>query len=68
MEFVLSLLVLLLVALLAGALYLWRRGGPFKQIVLMLILAAIVAANIAIWIVPDSSGEAPLGRDPAQER
>ena len=64
MNFVLSLLVLLMLALLAGAFFLWKRTGANKQVVLMLVLAAVIAANIAIWTVPDSTGEAPIGRAP----
>ncbi len=38
-------------ALGGGALALWQRGGSRKQVVLMLVLAAILAANVAIWTV-----------------
>lgn len=62
MATVLSILVLAVVALLGGAAVIWRRGLR-RQAVLMLILAAIAAINIAIWTVPDSSGSAPLGRE-----
>ena len=40
----------------------WRRGARPKA-VLMLVLAAICAVNVAIWTLPDSSGTAPLGRE-----
>lgn len=66
MELVLSVLALLFLALVGGAIYLWRRGGSRKQIVLMLVLAAVVAGDIAIWTVPDSSGQAPIARDQVQ--
>lgn len=59
MAAVLSLLVLTFLAMLGGAYVLWRRGGPKKQIVLMLILALVVAINIGIWTLPGSSGDAP---------
>lgn len=55
---VLSLLALLCLALVLGAVALWRRQGFGKQVVLMLVLAAVVAGNIAIWVVPGSSGKA----------
>ena len=47
------------IALVLGAAALWRRGGSRKQIGLMLLLAAIMAANIGIWTLPDASGNAP---------
>ncbi|MBS3928667.1 MAG: hypothetical protein KGZ65_10465 [Sphingomonadales bacterium] len=60
---VLSVMVLACLALLLGALALWRRGGQRKQVVLMLVLAAIVAANVAIWVVPDQQGKALVSED-----
>ena len=63
MALVLSVLVLAIFALVIGAFVLWRRGGSMKQIGLMLFLAAIMAVNIAIWTLPDASGNAPLGQD-----
>ncbi len=64
METVLSLLVLVTIALLVGGYVLWRRGGSMKQVLLMLGLAVVLAVNVAIWTLPDESGEAPLGREP----
>lgn len=60
MATVLSLLVLLVIALLIGAVVLVRRGGSRKQAVLMLLLALIAAINVALWTVPDPSGQAPF--------
>ena len=57
---VLSILVLAAIALVLGAFVLWRKGGSPKQIGLMLLLAMIVAINVAIWTVPDADGTAPL--------
>jgi hypothetical protein len=56
-DIALSLLVLSTIALVLGAAWLWRRGGSRKQIVLMLALAAVLAANVAIWTVPAPDGE-----------
>lgn len=64
MATVLSLLVLVAIALLIGAFIVWRRGGSLKRVLLMLALAAVMATNVAIWTIPDSSGESPLGREP----
>ena len=61
---VLSVLVLACLALLLGAYALGRRGGPRRQIMLMLVLAAVVAANIAIWVMPGSGGKALVEAGP----
>ncbi len=53
---VLSVLVLAIIALVIGAIALLRRGGRTKQAVLMLVLAAVAAGNLALWLVPDSAG------------
>ena len=60
MGLVLSILVLATIALVIGAIVLLRRGGARKQAALMLLLAVIAATNVAIWTVPDSSGNSPL--------
>lgn len=60
---VLSIMVLACLALLLGALALWRRGGQRKQVALMLVLAAIVAGNVAIWVVPDQQGKTLVGQN-----
>ena len=61
MDLILSLVMLTAVALIAGAVFQWRRGGR-RQAGLMLVLAAVMIANVLIWTVPDSSGTAPLER------
>ena len=62
LDTVLSILVLAAIALVIGGVALWRRGGQAKQVWLMLLLAAIVAGNVLIWTVPDSTGKAPVSR------
>ena len=57
---VLTILVLAAIALIIGAIALWRRGGQPKQVWLMLLLAGIVVGNILIWTVPDGTGTAPV--------
>ena len=57
---VLSILVLAAFALLIGAFVFWRRGGPKRQVTLMVILALVALANVAIWIIPDERGTAPV--------
>lgn len=60
MNLVLSLVVLAAIALIAGAWYFHRRGAPTRQVSLMLILAAVMIANVLIWTIPDGSGTAPV--------
>lgn len=59
----LSIMVLAAFALVGGAIWLWRKGGSRKQIALMLLLAAVIAGNVAIWTLPGTSGHAPLGQE-----
>lgn len=59
---VLSILVLAAIALVAGGLWLWRKPGMRRQAVLMLVLAAIAAVNVAIWTLPDGEGRSPIGQ------
>lgn len=51
-DVVLSLLTFSALALTGGAIFLLWRGGPRKQAILMLVLAVVMAANVAIWTVP----------------
>lgn len=61
---VLSLLMLAAIALVIGAFAQWKRGAPRKQVALMLLLAAVMAVNVAIWTLPDASGNSPLASAP----
>lgn len=64
LDLVLSILVLAAIALVIGAVMLWRRGGRTKQVWLMLLLALIVAGNLALWLVPYDNGQTPLNAAP----
>lgn len=59
MDTVLSILMLATLAMVGGAAFVWRKGGPKKQVILMLVLAAVMAANVAIWVIPGPDGTAP---------
>ncbi|WP_067682294.1 hypothetical protein [Tsuneonella dongtanensis] len=59
---VLSLLVLAALALVAGAVWLWRKPGMRRQAMLMLVLAGIAVINVAIWTLPDDEGRSPVGQ------
>lgn len=62
MDTVLSVVMLAALALLIGAIVLWRRGGSRKQVALMIVLALVALLNVAIWTLPDASGTAPLAQ------
>ena len=62
MDTVLSVVALAALALVAGAIYLWRRGDMRKQAGLMLVLAVVMIVNVLIWTLPDGSGTAPIDR------
>ena len=64
LDLVLSILVLAAIALVFGAVMLWRRGGRTRQVWLMLLLALIVAGNLALWLVPYDNGTAPVSAAP----
>ncbi len=50
-------MVLTAFALLGGAVWLWRKRRAGRQALLMLVLAAVIAVNVALWAVPDQSGQ-----------
>ena len=68
MNIILSIMMLTAIALVAGAVVLFRKGGMRKQAMLMLLLASIIAVNVAIWTLPDDDGEAPLDHLENMER
>ena len=59
---VLSLLMLAMLVLAAGAAFLWRRGER-KRPALMVLLALVALVNVAIWTLPDKRGNAPLDQE-----
>jgi hypothetical protein len=61
-DLALSLAMLAAVALIAGAIVQWRRGGASRQVWLMLLAAAVLLADVAIWVVPGGDGAAPVDR------
>jgi hypothetical protein len=64
MNAALSLMIFAIAALLGGSFYLWRRGGTGKQVALMLVLAVVLAVNVAIWTLPGAGGTAPIAATP----
>ena len=58
MDLILSLVSLTALALVAGAVFLWRRNGPRRQIGLMLLLAAVMIGNVLVWALPAPALEA----------
>ena len=61
-DLALSLLMLAALGLIGGAILRWRREGPGRNVWLMLVAAAVMLANVAIWVIPDSHGAAPIDR------
>lgn len=55
-SFVLSIAMLTSIALIFGAIALFRRGQR-KQPALMLVLAVVMIANVVIWSIPTQSGQ-----------
>lgn len=44
------------VALLIGAIYLYRNGQDRKKALLMLVASLVMFANVAIWLIPAQQG------------
>lgn len=61
LDLVLSILMLAALALIGGAVVLWRRGQR-QQALLMLVLAGVMAVNVGIWVLPDEAGQVPVGQ------
>lgn len=61
MNIVLSVMVLTVFALLGGAALVRQRGGSSRQSLLMVVLALVVAANVALWVWPTPSGQSLAG-------
>lgn len=55
-DIIISIVMLAGIALIAGAVVLWRRGNR-KNAALMAVLAAVMFMNIAIWMIPTAGGE-----------
>lgn len=51
----LSLATLTALALVAGAVLLWRKGER-QRLSLMAILAAVMITNVVIWLLPTNTG------------
>jgi len=64
MNIALSLLVLTAMALVLGAIALFRRGMK-RQGWLMLILALVMALNVGIWTLPTQTGDSLATGAPA---
>ena len=52
----LSLAMLTALALLAGAVFLWRKGERQRP-ALMAIIAAVMITNVVIWSLPTTGGQ-----------
>jgi hypothetical protein len=57
---ILSVLMLAGAALLAGGIYMLRKGINRKQGWLMLVAAAVMFANVGIWMIPTPQSNQPI--------
>lgn len=55
-DFVPAITMLAILALLAGAFYLWRKHNNRKQALLMVVLALVMVVNVVIWTSPTPAG------------
>jgi len=62
---ILSLLMLAGAALVAGGVYVLRKGINKKQGWLMLLAAAVMFANVGIWTIPVPESNQPVAPNPA---
>ncbi len=51
-DIALSLAMLAMIALLWGGWYLYRRNGPNRQTLLMVVMALVLLGNVVIWQIP----------------
>jgi high-affinity Fe2+/Pb2+ permease len=65
---ILSILMLAGIALLAGGLHLIIRKRDKKRGLLMLIAAAVMFGNVAIWLAPTQSGQTLSGQSGNEAR
>lgn len=66
-DLALSLAMLAMVALLAGAWYLYRRNGPNRQTLLMVVMALVLLGNVVIWQLPPPQTEPQTGEAASAE-
>jgi len=52
LDAVMSITVLAAFVLMGGSIWLWRKQGPGRHSILMMILAFVILANVVIWAVP----------------
>lgn len=72
-DLALSLAMLAMVALLAGAWFLYKRNGPNRQTLLMVVMALVLLGNVIIWQLPppekaaEAAGAEGAPPDPTDE-
>ncbi len=60
-DVVMSITVLAAFVLMGGSVWLWRKQGPGKQSILMMIMAFVILANVVIWVVPLEPAQSGAG-------
>lgn len=56
-DIALSIMMLAVIGLVVGAALGWRRGMDRRRVVLMLVAALVVGANVLIWTLPNAAGD-----------
>jgi len=64
MAIIISIMMLAAFALVAGAINLWRRGAPKKQVALMLAAALVIVGNVVLWTMPMGDNAPPIQQAP----
>lgn len=64
-DLALSLAMLAMVALLAGAWFLYKRNGPNRQTLLMVVMALVLLGNVVIWQLPPPENSEAAGAEGA---
>ena len=62
-ETILSVVTMAAIALVIGAIYIWKNSGFGKKPALMLILAVILLGNAAILSIPNERGVSPVSNE-----
>jgi hypothetical protein len=64
-DLAMSLAMLSALVLLGGAVWLYRKNGPNRQTLLMVVMALVLVGNMLIWAVPLPEGAAGSSGPPA---
>lgn len=66
-DLIISLVMLAAILLIGGSAFMLRKGFGLRS-ALMFVLALIMLANVAIWLIPTDSGDSLLDQATADNR